>query len=46
VELVKKLDVELIMRGSTGIDNSDQELVYVARRVLRMPIVFSNEIFK
>jgi hypothetical protein len=31
---------------STGIDNSDQELVHVARRVLRMHIVFSNEIFK
>lgn len=46
VELVKKLDVELIMMESTGIDNSDQELVHVARRVLRMPIVFSNEIFK
>ena len=46
MELVRKLDVELIMMGSTGIDNSDQELVHVARRVLRMPIVFSNEIFK
>jgi nucleotide-binding universal stress UspA family protein len=46
VELAEKLDVDLIVMGSTEIDNSDHELGHVARRVLRMPIVFFNEIFK
>jgi urea-proton symporter len=36
VELAKKLDIELIMIGSTGIGNSDCDLGYVTRRVLKM----------
>jgi nucleotide-binding universal stress UspA family protein len=46
VELAEQSDADLIMMGSTGIDNSDKELGHIARRVLRMPIVLLNEIFK
>jgi SSS family transporter len=36
VELAEKLEIELIMMGSTGIGNSDQDLGHVTRRVLKM----------
>jgi nucleotide-binding universal stress UspA family protein len=36
VELAEKLDIELIMMGSTGIGNSDQDLGHVTRKVLKM----------
>jgi hypothetical protein len=36
VELAEKLDIELIMLGSTGIGGSDQDLGHVTKEVLKM----------